>query len=183
MILTPSLSQPVKFPGWIIYGRACKRYIFRSYNIYFFNAMRFDENPFTCQCEKQDKKDEGFQISRFYWSFSSDIVTVKGLIKIFLLSKILFTVLSAFTHTQAPAHTITYTVHNLQPIRDCICIFCYWGSSDVSSFLIGWLKYFATLFQARFFCFLSLSVVDRPEGTLCGWQRQTQDISLLKYFS
>ena len=33
--LTPSLPQPLKFPGWMMHGRACKRYIFRSYNIYF----------------------------------------------------------------------------------------------------------------------------------------------------
>jgi len=41
--------------------------------------MRFDENLFTDQCEKEDKKALEFQISRFYWSFSSDIMAVKGL--------------------------------------------------------------------------------------------------------
>ena len=35
--------------------------------------MHCDENPFLCQCEKEDKTAEGFQISHFYWSFSSDI--------------------------------------------------------------------------------------------------------------
>ena len=48
-----------------------------------FNAMRFDEDPFTRQCEKtttEDLKAQGFQISHFYWSFSSDVMTVKGLI-------------------------------------------------------------------------------------------------------
>ena len=44
-----------------------------------FNAVRFDETPFTCQYEKEDKKTEGFQISHFYGSFSSDIMAVKGL--------------------------------------------------------------------------------------------------------
>ena len=53
--------------------------------------MRFDENPFTChcehasanmplrtcQCEKEDKKVEGFQISHFYWFFLSDVMAVK----------------------------------------------------------------------------------------------------------
>ena len=43
--------------------------------------MRFNENPFTYQCKKEDKKAEGFQISHFYWSFSSDIMAVKGLNK------------------------------------------------------------------------------------------------------
>ena len=33
--LTPLLPQPVKYPGWKMHGRACKQYIFRSYNIYF----------------------------------------------------------------------------------------------------------------------------------------------------
>ena len=59
-------------------GSACKQYIFRSYNICI-NAMRFDENPFTFQCEKEDKKAYGSQISHFYGSFSNDIMAVKGL--------------------------------------------------------------------------------------------------------
>ena len=59
-------------------GRACKLYIFRSYNISAFNAMRFDENPFTSQCKKKTKKAEEFQIMHFHWSFSNDITTVKG---------------------------------------------------------------------------------------------------------
>ena len=45
-----------------------------------FNAMCFDENPTTCQQEKEDKKAEGFKISHFYGSFSNDIMAVKGLI-------------------------------------------------------------------------------------------------------
>ena len=39
--------------------------------------MRLGENAFTFQCKKEDK--EGFQISHCYWSFSSDIMAVKGL--------------------------------------------------------------------------------------------------------
>ena len=42
--------------------------------------MRFDENPFTCQCEKEDKKTDGFQILHFYWLVLSDIMVVKGLL-------------------------------------------------------------------------------------------------------
>ena len=41
--------------------------------------MRFDENPFTYQYEKEDRKAEGFQISHLYGSFSSDVMAVKGL--------------------------------------------------------------------------------------------------------
>ena len=59
-------------------GRACKEYIFQSYNTSTFSAMRFDENPFTCQCEKENKKVSGFQISHFYWSFSSNTMAVKA---------------------------------------------------------------------------------------------------------
>ena len=44
-----------------------------------FNAVRFDENPFKCQYEKENKKAEGFHISHFYWSFSSENMAVKGL--------------------------------------------------------------------------------------------------------
>ena len=42
--------------------------------------MRFDENPFTSQCEIEDRSSYGFHILQFYWSFSSDIMAVKGLI-------------------------------------------------------------------------------------------------------
>ena len=61
--LTPSLPQPVKFPGWKMYGRACKQYIFLSCNTSVFNAMPFDGDPFTCQCEKEDtqKRLKGFK--------------------------------------------------------------------------------------------------------------------------
>ena len=45
-----------------------------------FNAVRCDESPFTCQGENEDKKASGFHISFFYWSVSSDIMEVKGLI-------------------------------------------------------------------------------------------------------
>ena len=60
-------------------GRACKQYIFLSYDTSTFSAVRCDENPFTRQCEKEDKKAEGFQISYFSGSYSNDIMAVKGL--------------------------------------------------------------------------------------------------------
>ena len=50
--LTPSLPQPVKILGWMMQRRACKHRPITS----LFNAVCFDENPFTCQCEKEDKK-------------------------------------------------------------------------------------------------------------------------------
>ena len=76
--LTLLLPQPVKFPGWKIHGPACNQCILRSYNTSTFNPIHFAENPFTCQWEKE-KKASGFQIWHFQWSFSSDILTVKGL--------------------------------------------------------------------------------------------------------
>ena len=54
--LNPSLPQPIKCPGWKMHGATCKQYNIQSYVIPTFNANRFDENPFTCQCEKQHKK-------------------------------------------------------------------------------------------------------------------------------
>ena len=62
IILTPSLPQPVKFPGWKMHGCACKQCIFWSYNTSTFNAMRFDENLFTCQCGREKK---GLRVSNF----------------------------------------------------------------------------------------------------------------------
>ena len=43
--------------------------------------MRFRQDPFTCQWERENTKAEGVQISHFYGSFSSDILAVKGLTK------------------------------------------------------------------------------------------------------
>ena len=62
-----------------MHGRDCKQYTSRSYNASTFNTISFDEFFFTYQCEKGDKNAEEFQISQFYWLFSSDVMTVKGL--------------------------------------------------------------------------------------------------------
>ena len=62
-----------------MFGHACKQYIFRSCNTSTFSAVRLDENPFTCQCEKESKTAPGFQILHFYWSFSRDFRAVKRL--------------------------------------------------------------------------------------------------------
>ena len=62
-----------------MHGRACKQCIFRSCNTPTFSTMRFDKTPLTCQSESEDKRAEGFRILLFYWSFSSNILVVKGL--------------------------------------------------------------------------------------------------------
>ena len=46
--LTPSLPQPVKFPGWKMHGHACKQYIFRSCNVYF-QCYEFWWKSFQCE--------------------------------------------------------------------------------------------------------------------------------------
>ena len=65
LLLTPSLLQPVKFLGWKMHRCACKQYISCSYNTSTFNAMGFQENPFTGQREKRGKKGMGFKFCTF----------------------------------------------------------------------------------------------------------------------
>ena len=60
---------------------------FRSYSTSICNAVRFDESPFTCQCEEEDKKAEGFQVSHFYGLSSNDIMAVKELIIIIIIRR------------------------------------------------------------------------------------------------
>ena len=47
----------------------CKHYIFQSFNTSTFNAMHSDENPFTRQCEKENKKAYGFKFCTFFRRF------------------------------------------------------------------------------------------------------------------
>ena len=61
-VLTPSLPQSVKFPGWKMHGRACKECIFQSYSTSASNAVHFDENPFTYQVKRRQK---GSRVSNF----------------------------------------------------------------------------------------------------------------------
>ena len=46
-MINPSVTAPACkiFPGWKMHGYTST-----------FNAVRFDENPFSCQCQKEDKK-------------------------------------------------------------------------------------------------------------------------------
>ena len=60
-----------------MHGRACNQYIFRSYNIYFQCYVLWWKS-FHMTVRKKDKNAEGFQISHFYWLFSSDTMAVKG---------------------------------------------------------------------------------------------------------
>ena len=62
-----------------MHGCACKEYIFRSYNTSTFHATRFDEDPFTWQCGKEDKKASGFQISFVAVVVFDNIMAVNGL--------------------------------------------------------------------------------------------------------
>ena len=85
--LTPSLPQPVKFPGWMMHRSACKQYIFLSYDIYFSMLCVLMEilSRASAKKKKKRKKKEknkrfkGFKFLHFYDSFSNDIMAVKGL--------------------------------------------------------------------------------------------------------
>ena len=52
--------NPFTAPACEIFGLKDARPRLRSYSTYTFSAKRFDEDPFTCQREKEDKKAEGF---------------------------------------------------------------------------------------------------------------------------
>ena len=52
-LLTPSLPQHVKFPGWEMYAHTCKEYSFRSCITSTFSAMRSDQKPFHTPVQKR----------------------------------------------------------------------------------------------------------------------------------
>ena len=62
--LTPSLPQPVKFPGWKVDTWACKQYIF-WFMTHPLSMLTILIKTFTYYNAKK-KKDEGFPISHFY---------------------------------------------------------------------------------------------------------------------
>ena len=62
-----------------MHGRAHKQYILKSYNTSTSNAMCFDGNPFTCQCEIGDKRASHFALSLVVFNPFTDIMAVKGL--------------------------------------------------------------------------------------------------------
>ena len=78
--LTPSLPLTVKIPGWKMRGRACKQYIFRSCNTSTFNAMCVLMKTLSFSSAKKTTKGlKDFKFRTFTWSFSSGVITVKGL--------------------------------------------------------------------------------------------------------
>ena len=80
VFLTPSLPQPVRFPGWKMLGRACKQYVFQSCNVYFsMLCIWMSILSHASAKKKKTKKATGFQVLRFYWSFWNDLMAVKGL--------------------------------------------------------------------------------------------------------
>ena len=94
-ILTPSLPQPLKFPGWRMHGRVCAQYIFRSSSTSTFNAY---DNPFAYQCGKEKKKMvKGFTfhifVGRFQvisWQWRGYAVPPPPLTSLFYMSASLF---------------------------------------------------------------------------------------------
>ena len=73
--LTPSPPQPVKCPCRKIHGRACKEYIFRSYNSYF-QCFAFSWLSFHMPVQKKKKRLKGlkfrtiigrFQVTSWQW--------------------------------------------------------------------------------------------------------------------
>ena len=67
--LTPSLPQPVKFPGWMMHGHASKQYIFQSYNIYFWMLCVLMEILSHVSAKKRTKGLEGFKFCSFVGLF------------------------------------------------------------------------------------------------------------------
>ena len=82
---TSSLPQPVKFRAERCTDEPANC-VFSGHMTSILNTMRFDENPFTCQSEKEDKKRKekkrlkGFKFRTFCESFSKNIMAVKQLI-------------------------------------------------------------------------------------------------------
>ena len=73
---TPSLPQPVQFPGWKMHGRAYEQYIFCSYNIYFqcymfwwksFHMIMWKIKPETVQGFKFYTFIGRFQVTSWQW--------------------------------------------------------------------------------------------------------------------
>ena len=79
------LPQHVIFPGSKMHAHTCKRYIFRFYSASTFTAMRFNEMSFHMLVRKRSRK--GLRVctlALFSWSFSSDIIAVKGLMLLYV---------------------------------------------------------------------------------------------------
>ena len=63
--LTPSLPQPVKFPGWMVHRCACKQYIFQSCNIYFQFCAFWGRSFYMPVWKKKTKRLKSFKFHTF----------------------------------------------------------------------------------------------------------------------
>ena len=80
-ILTPSLPQPVEFPGWKVHGRTCKQY-FSGPITHLLSLSTFWCKSFHIPAQKRRQK--GLRISRFAlllaifkWHHGSEVVNGK----------------------------------------------------------------------------------------------------------
>ena len=71
ILLTPSLPQPVKCLGWKLHERACKQYIFWSYNICF-QCFAYSRLSFHMPVQKRKQKG-GLRV----WNFTLPLVVFK----------------------------------------------------------------------------------------------------------
>ena len=69
-VLTHSLPQLVKFPGWKMITYTTAKSVFDGpVTNLLFNTVHIDSSPFTCSCEREKRLD-WFQVWYFYWSSS-----------------------------------------------------------------------------------------------------------------
>ena len=79
--LTPSLPEPVKFPGWKMYGRAYKQCIVQSYNTCTYQCYAFRWKSFHMPVQKRRQKgwrvsDLALSLVVFKWHHGSEGVKV-----------------------------------------------------------------------------------------------------------
>ena len=93
LLLTPSLPQPVKFQGWMTFGRACRQYTFRSYNICF-QLYAFWWRAFHMPVWKRRQKGSrvwnfAFLLVVFKWHHGSEgVMVVTFLLFVFRLAEL-----------------------------------------------------------------------------------------------
>ena len=65
LLLTPSLPQPVQFPGRKMHRRACKQYIFWFYKIYFQGyTLWWKSFHVPVQKKKKKRRQKGLKVSK-----------------------------------------------------------------------------------------------------------------------
>ena len=87
--------------------------------------MPSDENPFTRQCKKDNRKASAFQILHFCCSFSSDIMAVKGLSYCWVRCNNGFSMLFffLFSPSKPELHTARRKLVDI-PISGYLLVFC-----------------------------------------------------------